>query len=164
MIRLSVLFLAIAVVAGLAALLPVAGDWQMLSRGAADGAGRGVDLIVDVWRSLVETWQMWGMVSGSLARAWITDGVNVKSFLQTVSMIGTLIAWSLLLGYFFVQRPKLRDATAQAMGAVSRSELEVENLLLDSDLQVFGEPVSRVGQDLRSVRLALRSIENSHVL
>jgi len=69
-----------------------------------------------------------------------------------------------MLGYFFVQRPKLLDATTQAMGAVDRSELEVENLLLDPDLQVFGEPVSKVGQDLRSVRSALRSIKNSHVL
>ena len=138
MIRLGVVFLTIAVVAGLPTLLPVAGEWQMLSRGGADGTGRGIDVIVDLWRSLVATWQTWGVVSGSVARAWI--------------------------GYFLVQRPKLRDATAQALEAVARSELEVQNLLLDPDLQVFGEPVSRVGQDLRSVRLTLHSIETSHVL
>ena len=164
MIRLGIVFLTIAVLAGLAALLPVAADWQMLSSGASDGTGRGVDLILDLWRSLVGTWQSWGIVSGPLARVWIADGVNVRSFLQVVSMTGTFIAWSLMLGYFFVQRPKLLDATTQAMGAVDRSELEVENLLLDPDLQVFGEPVSKVGQDLRSVRSALRSIKNSHVL
>ncbi len=164
MIRLGVVFLTIAVVAGLASLLPVAGEWQMLSRGGADGTGRGIDVIVDLWRSLVATWQTWGVVSGSVARAWIADGVNVKSFLQALSMLGTFVGWSFMAGYFLVQRPKLRDATAQALEAVARSELEVQNLLLDPDLQVFGEPVSRVGQDLRSVRLTLHSIETSHVL